>query len=50
MMGTIFAMVADTIEYGHWKTGVRVEGVLYSTTTFGAKIGAGWHLQSRLGS
>lgn len=41
MMGTIFAMVADTIEYGHWKTGVRVEGVLYSTTTFGAKIGAG---------
>lgn len=41
MMGTIFAMVADTIEYGHWKTGTRVEGVLYSTTTFGAKIGAG---------
>lgn len=41
MMGTIFAMVADTIEYGHWKTGIRVEGVLYSTTTFGAKIGAG---------
>lgn len=41
MMGTIFAMVADTIEYGHWKTGKRIEGVLYSTTTFGAKIGAG---------
>ena len=34
-------MVADTIEYGQWKTGTRVEGMLYSSTTFGAKIGAG---------
>ncbi len=40
-MGTMFAMVADTIEYGQWKTGTRVEGMLYSTTTFGAKIGGG---------
>ena len=39
--GTIFAMIADTIEYGQWKTGHRVEGMLYSSTTFGAKIGAG---------
>lgn len=39
--GTMFAMIADTIEYGHWKTGVRTEGMLYSSTTFGAKIGAG---------
>lgn len=41
LMGTLFAMVADTIEYGQWKTGKRVEGMLYSSTTFGAKIGAG---------
>lgn len=41
IMGTIFAMVADTIEFGEWKTGVRVEGVLYSTTSFGAKVGGG---------
>lgn len=41
LTGTIFAMVADTIEYGQWKTGVRTEGMLYSSTTFGAKIGAG---------
>ncbi len=41
MMSTIFAMVADTIEYGHWKTGIRVEGMLYSSTTFGAKVGGG---------
>lgn len=39
--GTIFAMVADTIEYGEWKTGIRIEGMLYSSTTFGSKIGYG---------
>lgn len=41
LTATIFAMVADTIEYGQWKNGIRVEGMLYSSTTFGAKIGAG---------
>jgi GPH family glycoside/pentoside/hexuronide:cation symporter len=41
MTGTMFAMIADTIEYGQWKTGIRVEGMLYSSTTFGAKVGAG---------
>ena len=41
LTGTLFAMVADTIEYGQWKTGKRVGGMLYSSTTFGAKIGAG---------
>lgn len=39
--GTIFAMVADTIEYGEWKTGVRVQALLYSATTFGSKVGVG---------
>lgn len=41
LSGTMFAMIADTIEYGQWKTGTRVEGMLYSSTTFGAKIGGG---------
>lgn len=41
LMSTLFAMIADVIEYGQWKTGIRVEGTLYSSTTFGAKIGAG---------
>lgn len=41
LTGTMFAMIADTIEYGQWKTGTRVEGMLYSSTTFGAKVGAG---------
>ena len=41
LSGTLFAMIADTIEYGHWKPGTRVEGMLYSSTPFGAKVGAG---------
>ena len=41
LMATLFAMMADSIEYGHWKTGVRIEGTLYSATTFGAKVGGG---------
>ncbi len=40
-MATLNAMVADSIEYGQWKTGIRIEGTLYSATTFGAKIGGG---------
>ena len=39
--GTSFAMVADTIEYGEWKTGFRVQGMLYSASTFGGKVGSG---------
>jgi len=41
IMATLFAMIADAIEYGEWKTGTRVEGMLYSATTFGAKVGSG---------
>ncbi len=41
MMGTIFAMIADTIEFGDWKTGKRIEGVLYASSSFGTKVGGG---------
>lgn len=37
----MFTMVADVIEYGHWRTGVRAEGLLFSANTIGQKIGAG---------
>lgn len=40
-MGTLFAMTADTIEYGEWKTGVRIEGLVYAGAAFGAKVGMG---------
>src|SRR5690625_2263297 len=39
--GTIFAMIADTIEYGEWKYGVRTEGLVYSAGSFGTKVGSG---------
>ena len=37
----MLARSADPVEYGPWKTGSRVEVMLYSSTTFGAKVGAG---------
>lgn len=37
----MFTMVADVIEYGHWRTGVRAEGLLFSANTVGQKIGSG---------
>lgn len=44
-MGTassgFFAMVTDTIEYGEWKTGVRIEGLTYSAASVGTKVGGG---------
>lgn len=36
-----FAMIADTIEYGQWKTGVRIEGLTYSAASVGTKVGSG---------
>jgi GPH family glycoside/pentoside/hexuronide:cation symporter len=38
---SLFAMIADTIEYGEWKSGVRTEGLVYSAASFGGKVGAG---------
>jgi len=41
MAASFFAMLADTIEYGEWKTGVRTEGLVYSAGSFGTKVGSG---------
>ncbi len=40
-MGLINAMTADTIEYGEWKNGVRVQGVLFSAKGICDKLGQG---------
>lgn len=45
--GCIFTMIADTIEFGHWKTGIRVHALLFSAFTVGQKFGggvAGWFI------
>ncbi len=39
--GCIFTMIADTIEYGQWKTGIRVHALLFSAFTVGQKLGGG---------
>jgi len=41
IVGTLYAFVADAIEYGEWKTGIRAEGLLFSAASFGQKIGTG---------
>lgn len=35
------AMLADTIEYGQWKTGIRAEGMTYSAGSMAGKIAGG---------
>jgi glucuronide carrier protein len=37
----MFALAADTVEYGEWKTGFRIEGQIYSTFSFTRKAGQG---------
>lgn len=41
----IWSMVADTIEYAEWKTGIRADGVVYSAPSFVQKLAtaiSGW--------
>lgn len=42
LLGGVWAMFPDTIEYGEWKTHIRVEGLLYSGGSLGQKIGVGF--------
>ncbi len=37
----IFALQADTVEYGEWEIGVRTEGSNYSILSFSRKVGQG---------
>jgi glucuronide carrier protein len=37
----MFALAADTVEYGEWKTGHRTEGASYSIFSFTRKMGQG---------
>lgn len=41
VMSGIFAMTADVVDYGEWKTGIRSEGLVNSCTSFGMKVGIG---------
>ncbi len=37
--GITWALAADTVEYGEWRTGVRIEGLTYSLFSFSRKCG-----------
>ena len=37
----MFALVADVVDYGEWKTGVRLDGMTYAAATAGQNFGAG---------
>ncbi len=37
----IFALQADTVDYGEWKSGVRAEGSSYAVLSFTRKVGQG---------
>lgn len=37
----MFALAADTVEYGEWKTGFRIEGQIYAAFSFTRKVGQG---------
>ena len=37
----IYGLLADTVEYGHWYTGIRNEGVCYCASAVGYKLGGG---------
>lgn len=41
ILGMIFTMIADSIEYGQWKTGLRTAGAIQSAVTSGQKFGQG---------
>lgn len=41
IMSGIFALTADIVDYGEWKTGIRSEGLINSCTSFGMKVGIG---------
>lgn len=41
IMGIVNACVAETIDYGEWKTGIRIQGVLMAAAGVGCKIGQG---------
>ncbi len=42
LFGCVFTMMADVVNFGHWKTGVRVQALVFSAATVGQKFGGGF--------
>ena len=41
LMGVVFSFIGDSVEYGQWKTHLRLEGLIYSAASVGSKLGGG---------
>lgn len=41
LCGVMYGMLADTVEYNEWKSGIRAEGLVFSANSIGIKIGTG---------
>lgn len=41
VMAGMFAIVADVVDYGEWRNGVRLDGMTYAAATAGQNFGAG---------
>lgn len=39
--GVMYGMLADTVEYNEWNSGIRAEGLVFSANSIGIKIGTG---------
>jgi sugar (glycoside-pentoside-hexuronide) transporter len=39
--GLIFSMMADSVDYGEWRSGYRAQGFLFAASSFGVKFGMG---------
>lgn len=39
--GVQYSLPSDAIEYGQWKTGIRIEGLMFSSMSMGQKAGSG---------
>lgn len=42
LIGGVFAMIPDVVDYGEWKFGTRSEGLVSSAQSIGSKVGIGF--------
>lgn len=42
MFAGLYALCADTCDYGEWKTGIRSEGLISASQSIGSKVGIGF--------
>lgn len=41
LSGVMYGMLADTVEYNDWCSGIRAEGLVFSANSIGQKVGSG---------